>query len=487
MLRGRLFDATFTAALNGGSSVGMQGFADLNTLRQYFSGGGITAFLDVPWAPVYILVSFMVSPWLGLLALVGAMLLLILTSLTEAVSQRPTGLAAKESALAQAFAQKNLQNAEVIAAHGMIQRLRQRWEKRYHAGLAWQHQGGRRVALISAGTRFCRTSLQSLSLGLGAWLVIDNQISGGAMIAASVLMGRALAPVEQVIGNWRQFLTARTAWQRLGTMLNTIPAEKPVMNLPRPKGQIRIEEVSVVPPGSKIPALKQLSFAAAPGDCVVVVGASGAGKSSLARLLAGVWLPVSGAMRLDGADSRNWPREVFGDAIGYLPQDIELFAGSVAENIARFTEADPEAVIVAARSAGLHELILRLPQGYDTPVGDGGGFLSGGMRQRIGLARALYGEPALLVLDEPNSNLDDAGEAALLQALQQARARGATIVVVTHRRNLIGVANKMLVLNDGQLQLYGPTEQVLARLAAAQNPQAAGAANPAALPQGGKG
>jgi ATP-binding cassette subfamily C exporter for protease/lipase len=330
-----------------------------------------------------------------------------------------------------------------------------------------------KAAVIAATTKFVRVSLQSLILGLGALLVLDGKITGGMMIVASILMGRTLSPVEQLIGVWRNWDSTRSAYRRLSELLEANPPRQSSMSLPKPQGRVSVEAVSAAAPGGKIPVIKNLSFTLVPGDVLGVIGSSGAGKSSLARLLVGVWPAAMGVVRLDGADVYRWNKDELGSSIGYLPQDIELFAGTVSENIARFSEASAEKVVAAAKITGVHEMILQFPQGYDTLLGDGGAGLSGGQKQRIGLARAMYDDPCLLVLDEPNSNLDDVGEQALVSAIAEFRKRGKTVVLITHRSSAIGTTNKLLLLRDGAAQAFGPTSQVLADLAKAMQEQRA--------------
>ena len=321
--------------------------------------------------------------------------------------------------------------------------------------------------------------MQSLILGLGALLVLEGKMTSGMMIASSILVGRALAPVEQLIGNWKQFVSARSAYQRLKELLDAHPQRKSGMPLPRPAGNITLENVMAAAPGSRNPILKGVSLAIEAGDVVAVIGPSASGKSTLSRLLVGVWPAMSGAVRLDGADIYQWNKDELGPHLGYLPQDIELFQGTVAENIARFGDIDSEKVIDAATKAGVHELILRLPQGYDTPLADAGASLSGGQRQRIALARALYGDPAVIVLDEPNSNLDDQGELALANTIKGLKEAGKTVVLVTHRVGTLAVADKILLLQDGIVKAYGPRDQILGAAAAARAPQNGNAARPA--------
>lgn len=469
----RIYTAAFEQNLKKAGSNAGQALQDLATVRQFLTGNALFAFFDAPWFPIYLIVIFLFNFNLGVFALCGTIVLIILAYLNEAVSKKPLAEATGLSIAASNLATNNLRNAEVIEAMGMLPNLMSRWFKLHGRFLQLQAEASEKSGIINAFTKFFRTSLQSLILGFGALLVLDGKITGGMMIVSSILMGRTLNPVEQLIGVWKTFGTTRSAYNRLSELLESNPARLAGMPLPKPKGQITLETVTAAPPGSTIAVLKNLSFSIAPGDVLGVIGPSGAGKSTLARLLVGVWPAAVGKVRLDGADVFLWNKEELGSHIGYLPQDIELFAGTVAENIARFGEVDSEKVILAAKRTGVHELILQLQKGYDTLLGDGGAGLSGGQKQRIGLARAMYNDPSLLVLDEPNSNLDDAGEQALVAAIVDLRSRGKTLVLITHRNSALSVTNKLLLLRDGAAQLFGPTDQVLAALAKAVQQQTA--------------
>ena len=362
------------------------------------------------------------------------------------------------------FATNNLRNAEVIEAMGMLDNLKRRWMQRQLRFLALQNEASDKAAAISATTKAIRIAVQSLVLGGGALLVIEGTLTPGGMIAASILLGKALGPVELAIGVWKQLLSARTAYHRLEGLLQANPAREAGMDLPRPTGKLLVEGVTAAPPGSQAVVLKQVGFGVAPGEIVGVIGPSASGKSTLARLLVGVWPAMAGKVRLDGADVFTWNKGQLGPAVGYLPQDIELFEGTIAENIARFGDVDADKVVEAAQLAGVHEMILRFPKGYDTPIGEAGSALSGGQRQRIALARAMYGNPSFVVLDEPNSNLDDVGEAALVRAVLELKRRGTTVMLITHRTSILGAVDKLLLLVDGAIQLYGPRDQVLASI-----------------------
>jgi ATP-binding cassette subfamily C exporter for protease/lipase len=367
------------------------------------------------------------------------------------------------------LASNNLRNAEVIESMGMLPNLMGRWFKLHSQFLKLQAEASEKAGKINATTKFVQVSLTSLVLGLGSLLVLENKITAGMMIAASILVGRALAPVQQVIGVWKSWSSTRSAYERLTKLLEANPARQAGMQLPAPKGALSVEGVTAAPPGVTTAVIKGLSFAINPGDALGIIGPSGSGKSTLARLLVGVWPSAVGKVRLDGADIFSWNKAELGPHMGYLPQDIELFAGTVSENIARFGEIDPEKVVLAAQRAGVHDMILHMPDGYDTRLGDGGAGLSGGQKQRLGLARAMYGDPALIVLDEPNSNLDELGEQSLAQAVLDLRRRGKTIILITHRMSAIGTTNKLLMMRDGVAQLFGPTNDVLAALQEANN------------------
>lgn len=476
-LNERVFNATFAATLRGSAGNPAQALGDLTNLRQFLTGSGLFAFFDAPWAPIYLIVITILHPWLGVFSIVGGLLLVGLTWLTEKTTQKPLSEANASGMQASSFANNNLKNAEVIEAMGMLPAVWERWYAKHQRSLALQQQASDRAGAISAGTRFVRLTQQSLILGLGALLVIEGSLSSGGMIAASILMGRVLAPVEQAIGVWKNFISVRSAYDRLQKLLQVVPAPEKGMSLPRPKGAVTLENVVATAPNSQVAILKGITAGIAAGEVIGIIGPSASGKSTLARLLVGVWPAASGKVRLDGADIFSWNKVEVGPHIGYLPQDVELFEGTIAENIARFAKIDPEKVVQAAQRAGVHDMILHFPKGYDTPIGPSGGFLSGGQRQRIGLARAMYGNPVLVVLDEPNSNLDDIGEQALVRAVFDLKAQGSTVVVVTHRTNIVSVVDKLMVLRDGVLQLFGPRAEVLAALtkAAQSAPPAIGA------------
>ena len=472
----RVFNATFERNLRHAGQNPAQALGDLSSVRQTLSGAGLVALLDAPWMPVYLVVIFMLHVQLGIFALLGVAILVVLAVINERVSAAPLGEAQKLGMAAGAQANNHLRNAEVIEAMGMLPAVRERWFQLHRKFLAQQALASDRAGMLNALTRFVRISLQSLALGYGALLAIDDQVTSGMMIAGSILVGRALAPVEILIANWKQLVSARAAYQRLTTLLQTYPARPVGMPLPRPLGEVSVENATTAAPGSKQPILRNVTFKLAAGEVVAVIGPSASGKSTLARLLVGVWPPLAGSVRLDGAEVFKWNKDELGPYLGYLPQDIELFDGTVAENIARFGPVDADQVLAAAQAAGVHQLILQLPNGYDTPLGDGGSVLSGGQKQRIALARALYGDPALIVLDEPNSNLDDQGEFALAETLRRLKARQRTVVIITHRMTTVAVADSILVLHEGTVKAHGPRDQILAAMRAAPPPAAAAAA-----------
>ncbi|SDW64641.1 type I secretion system permease/ATPase [Nitrosomonas communis] len=483
-LNKRVYTAAFEQSLRQGNSNAGQSLQDLTNLRQFLTGQALFAFFDAPWFPIYLLVIFLFHPWLGVLALFGTAVLVLLAYINEQVSRKPLAEASTMAVASTSLATNNLRNAEVIEAMGMLPNLQARWYKLHGKFLNLQAEASEKSGLVSALSKTASVTLQSLMLGAGALLVLDNSISPGMMIAGSILMGKAIAPVQVLIGVWRQFGSTRNAYERLTKLLEENPLRQPGMSLPQPTGVVSVENVMAAPPGSKVAVIKGLAFSIAAGEVLGVIGPSGSGKSTLARLLVGVWPAAAGKVRLDGADVYQWNKDELGPHIGYLPQDIELFAGTISENIARFGEVDSEKVILAAKRAGVHEMILSMPKGYDTLLGDGGSGLSGGQKQRIGLARSMYGDPSLIVLDEPNSNLDDVGEQALLAAIVDLRKRGKTIILITHRTSIIAATTKLLLLRDGVRQMFGPTDQILAELSKQQQAQKALLAQRQAKEQG---
>lgn len=467
LLSNRLYDISLKQALfSGGSNVQAAPLQDLNGVRQFVTGSGLFAFFDAPWLPIYVAVMFLFHPLFGYVAIGAAVFLSILAYLNERLTSKPLGEANKKAQLLASDNSKRLRNAEVIHSMGMGAAVQGRWRDGQDDMLSLQSVASARAASITAFSKSSRIMIQSLILGLGAYLAVLGEISPGVMIAGSILLGRALAPLDQMIGVWKQFSTARGQWQRLSEMLTKIPAESDRMELPAPTGALSAENMLVGAPGSKAAILKNISFKLPAGVSLGVIGPSGSGKSTLVRAILGIWPLSGGHMRLDGADVFSWDRNHLGPYIGYLPQDIELFEGTIAENISRFGDIDSEQVVAAAKMAGVHELILSFPDGYDTSLERHK--LSGGQRQRIGLARALYGDPVLVVLDEPNSNLDDQGEQALFAALRHLKARGATVIVVSHRMNILSEIDALLLMTDGAVRAMGPRDQVLREIQAAQ-------------------
>lgn len=478
-LNKRVYTAAFEQNLKKVGTPAGQALSDLATLRQFVTGNGLFAFMDVPWFPFYLVVMFLFDVWVGLFSLVGVAILVVLAIINERVSHKPLSETNKLQVQSNAQATNTLRNAEVIEAMGMLPSLRGRWFEAHAKYLTETALVSEKLGTISATTRFVRLSLQSLVLGLGAYLVILGEMTPGVMIAGSILMGKVLGPVELLINVWRQWAGVRSAHERLNKLLDENPPRETGMPLPAPKGHLSVESVTAGPPGTRQAVLSNVSFRLEPGDVLAVVGPSGSGKSTLARLMVGVWAPQLGKVRLDGADLSQWNKDLLGPHLGYLPQNIELFAGTVAQNISRFGPPDSAAVIAAAQQAGVHEMILRFPKGYDTELSDDAASLSAGQRQRIGLARALYGAPSLIVLDEPNSNLDEAGELALAQTLRWLRESQRTVVLISHRANVLQLSTKLAFIRDGQLQAFGPTQQVLEAMAKAQQ-QAQAAAGQAA-------
>jgi len=465
LLNKRLFVIAYKQSLySSGQNASGQPLDDLTSLRQFLTGNGLFAFFDAPWLPIYIALMFLFHPYYGWVAIFAATILMVLAiineKITHSVLAEANGLAAKGRALVN----KNLRNSEVIESMGMLENIHARWLKGSEKVLFLQAIASSRAGLLTSMSKTLRMLFQSLVLGLGAYLAIQQEISPGLMIAGSILLGRALAPIDLMIGSWKGFVLARSQYSRLNELLTKTPEDKETMELPSPHGKISVEQAIVVPPGAKNPAVKGISLVIEAGNSVGVVGPSGAGKSTLMRALLGIWPVAKGKIRLDGADIFSWDRMKLGPHIGYLPQDIELFEGTISENIARFGKVDSGKVVAAAKMSDVHELILRLPEGYDTMIGAGGGNLSGGQRQRIGLARALYGVPKLVVLDEPNSNLDEAGEKALSLALENLKDAGATVIVVTHRNHVLASVDKLLMLNEGAILAYGPRDEVLAQI-----------------------
>jgi PrtD family type I secretion system ABC transporter len=477
---GRLVSANLTLSLEG-SATGAQPLRELAHIQSFMGGSGITALFDAPWIPVFIAAIWLMHPWLGGLAAASALVLFALAILNEFTTRVPQREANRLQAKAHQFIDTSLRNSEAVQAMGMLPGVIKRWHTMQNEVLSRQGTSTARAGTIIGLSRFIRLSVQVGTLGLGAMLVIGGELNPGQMIAASILLGRALAPVEQSLAGWRNFVTARSAYGSLQELLQNVPEQPQTISLPRPKGRLELANVTFKPQSASRPILQLIRFSLEPGETLAIIGPSGAGKSTLCRLLVGVWPPTIGTVRLDSAEVHTWNREEFGSHIGYLPQDVELFAGTVRENIARMGEAGDQEVIAAATLADMHDTILRLQNGYDTQIGPGGALLSAGQRQRIGLARAFFREPVFLVLDEPNSSLDSAGEAALRRSLKTFREKGATVVVVAHHASMLATADRILVLREGKAAAFGPRDEVLARISGGAPGQASGAPQAAKL------
>jgi PrtD family type I secretion system ABC transporter len=448
-----------SAHANRAASV--HGLRDINALRTFLTGPGVIAIFDAPWTPLFILLIYFFHPILGMVAIAGAVLLVLLTILNEKLSRRSIEAMQTDARIAGRFVDQSLGNAEVVGAMGMVDNVTQDWQEMSHKVMRSQYQANQIGTFLTSLTRFLRQMLQVVMLATGAWLSIEQLATPGVMIAATIILGRALAPIESLIAGWKSLVEARGAYGRLADVISSESTDADPMTLPAPEGALAAENLVFGFRGQELPIVRRVSFALAPGTSLAIVGPSGAGKSTLARLLVGVWHPISGAVRLDGADIRSWPRERLGPHVGYLPQNVEIFAGTVSENIARLGEVDSCEVIKAAVRANAHEMILALPKGYDTQVGEGGMLLSAGQRQRVAFARALYGNPRLVVLDEPNSNLDAAGEAALARAIRLLKSEGVTLVVITHRLPLLAAVDKVMVFVNGMVEKFGPLAEVL--------------------------
>lgn len=459
---------------------GLQPMRDLDTVRSFISGPGPIALFDLPWMPIYLIFIFLLHPWLGCLSLAGMVILIGLTLLTEKLSKEPARAAQKEAATRQMLAQAGRRNAEVLHAMGLTNRLVERWVNANTRHLQAQERSSDVVGGIGAISKVVRFVLQSAMLGLAAWLTIRNEVSAGAIIASSITSSRALAPIEAAIANWKGFLAARQSKTRLEEILKAMPKNEPPMQLPDPVRDLSVEGIVVCAPGTQRPLIQNVTLRLEAGQGLGIIGPSAAGKSTLARAMVGVWPLLRGTVRLDGASLEQWDAATLGQHIGYLPQDVELFDGTVADNIARFEiEPDPHKIVAAAEAADVHQMILHLQDGYDTRIGEGGSALSAGQRQRVALARALYGDPFLVVLDEPNSNLDSEGEAALTKAITSICARGGIAVVVAHRPSALAAVDLVAVMAGGTLQAFGPNDEVMKKV---MQPAAAAAPSPAGMP-----
>ncbi len=471
-LRGRVFDAVTQHALRKTPGVGSQPLNDLATIRQYLSGQGPFAFFDMPWMPFYLGIIFLMHWMLGVASLAAAAVIFVLAVLSERATRGPVTEATKAIVRANVMTDEGRRNSEALHSLGMAGTMRQRWVEIQQVALDHQTIANDAGGLLGAASRVLRLFIQSGILALGAYLAILGHITPGAMIAASIIMSRALAPVEQAVANWQQFLAFRKARERLTSVLRSVPEGREQMKLPPPKGRLAVENLIVQLPGVEKPLLQGISFTVEPGEGVGVIGPTGAGKSTLARALVGILAPTRGHVRLDGAALDQYEPDGLGRAIGYLPQDVQLFDGTAAQNISRFQpNADADAIVEAAKQANVHDMIMRLPDGYNTPLGENGAKLSTGQRQRVALARALYGDPVLFILDEPNSALDAEGESALDFAIRQAMGRGAAVVVIAHRPSALAAIPKMLVLADGKMAAMGPRDEIMRKVMARQTGQ----------------
>lgn len=470
-LNRRVFDAAFESNLSQLRTSPTQAFTDLTALRQFLSGPGPFAFFDLPWTLIYIGVLYLMHPWLGHASVVIALVMLAVAYVGHRLTAPRHERAQKGVSEASQYLQSKLRNAETVEALGMLGHLRRLWLALHARESALQAEAFEYAQRLQVVTKFLQFSQQSLVLALGALLAIDGSIGVGAMIAANALAGNAVRPIATLMGTWKQFIDARQAYRQLDDLLKRHPPRDEGVELSRPAGQISVKGLMATAPGRERPILDGLDVDFKAGEVVAIIGPSGAGKSTLARCLVGVWPERRGIVTIDGQDIDSWPREALGPYVGYLPQDIELFDGTIAENIARFGSLDPERVIEAATRTGIHEMVLRFPKGYDTPMGEAGSLLSGGQRQRIGLARALYGNPVVVVLDEPNASLDEAGEAALVRAVRDLKAAGATVFMIVHQRHLLAPADRVLVLEAGrvtalaqvQVQPPAPANPILAQ------------------------
>ena len=460
----RVIDGLVARAGRLGGAAYVTGLRDVGTLRAFLSGQGLLALFDAPWLPLFLALVFLFHPLLGAVASAGAVLMLLLAWLNERLTRRPLEAAQAAARRAGRFIDGSLRNAEVVSALGMLPAVTRRWATLNDSALLSQFRAGGVGGSFGGATKLTRQLVQTAVLGVGAWLVIAQDVTPGVMVAATVILGRALAPIETLVAGWRALVEARASWRSLRELLSNETSETKTA-LPPPTGQVEVDRVTFAFPRAERPVVRGVSFGLEPGESLGVIGPSASGKSTLLRLVLGVWKPASGAVRLDGADACAWPRERLGAHVGYVPQDVELFAGTVAENIARLGEPDAGAVVRAAQRAHAHEMILRLPDGYDTDIGEAGQGLSPGQRQRIALARALYGDPRLVVLDEPNANLDHAGDEALVATLDQLKKDRITVLIVAHRPSLLRNVDKLLVLRDGAVEVFGPRNVVMARVA----------------------
>lgn len=483
ILSARVFNSLFDLANKHPGKASSLPLSDLTSVRQFMTGNGLFAFFDAPWIPIYIAVLFMFHPMFGYFSIFAAIVLVAFTIFNEYATKVKLTEANTLSRASTMYVDSNLRNAEVINAMGMKTNVQGIWREKYYGFLNAQNDASNKAGVWANVSKSARMLFQSLMLGLGGYLAIKSEVSSGMMIAGSIIMGRALAPLDLMIGTWKGFSAARLSYGRLESLLEEFPKDKEYMQLPAPEGEILLEGAVVFPPGAKQPSIKGISMLINKGDVVGIVGPSAAGKSSLARIILGLWPLAAGKARLDKADIYQWDKVDLGQYIGYLPQDIELFEGTISQNICRFAEVDSVKVVEAAKKAGVHEMILRLPDGYDTKIGPGGESLSGGQRQRIGFTRAIYDNPVLVVLDEPNSNLDDQGELSLVNAIKLLKETNTTVILITHRPSILQVTNKLAVIKDGLLEAYGETNDILSKMNAAAQAANAPAQQQVAKPQ----
>ena len=460
----RVYNAAFDMALKYPGKGTAEPINDLNTIKSFLSGPGLISFFDAPWFPIYLVIMFMFDPIYGVYGLIATIIIILFTIANDYVTKKGLQDSIRAQKKSQNHLNNQLRNAEVVEAMGMRKPLFKRWMQEYYHFISTHTEANSKSAFYTNLSKSFRMMSSSLMYGVGAILAIYGHISPGMIIAGAVLLGRALAPISQLVATWKNFTAARTSYKKLNELLAEFQEEGKKIKLPEPKGELAFLNVITIPPLSQTPVLKNFSIHVNPGEVVGVIGPSGAGKSSFAKTALGVWKPAAGEVRLDGAEVTQYDRNEIGKFIGYLPQDIELFEGTIAENIARFTKSDDAKIIEAAMLAGVHEMILKMPEGYNTKIGPGGATLSGGQRQRIGLARAIFGIPKLIILDEPNSNLDDEGEKALMKAIIELKKRGSTIIFITHKMGILNLADKIALIKDGMLALYGPKNEVFAKL-----------------------
>lgn len=472
-LNERIFSVAFSNALYANTGNPSQVFSDFTNIRQFLTGVGIFAFFDIPWTPIYIIILFMIHTVIGILAILASLVMLGMAILTELVTKKGLNEANRHFQESQTFANVNFRNAEAIYAMGMKENVKKHWYNRYIEFLRYQSDTSSKAGSVSAATKALRITFQSLlGYGVSAYFAIKGELTLGMIVASAILIGRALAPVDMAISVWRQFVSVRESYSRLSSMLAQFPEKPKGIQLPPPTGHVSVSNLIAIPPNSNLMILKNISFEVNAGEMIGIIGPVASGKTTLGKMLVGIWPPYSGSVRLDGAEIHTWNREDIGRYIGYLPQDIELLDGTVAENIARFGNIDSNKVIKAAKMAGIHEMILQFKDGYDTKLGTNGAIISGGQKQRIALARAIYDDPTLIVLDEPNSSLDDMGERALIYALLNLKQMKKTVFLITHRTPILSITDKIIFMFNGSIQAFGPSGEILKALAAINEQQA---------------